>query len=247
MAVPDFEAAITGDVRGLKVGIPKEYVIDGALEEISAIWKKGAEMLRDAGAEIIDITLPHTKYALPAYYIIAPAEASSNLSRYDGVRYGLRVEGDSLDEMYANTRCEGFGDEVKRRILIGTYVLSAGYYDAYYVKAQQVRSRIAEDFNTAFQDVDVILTPTAPSTAFAIGEKMDDPIVMYMNDVFTVPASMAGLPCISVPGGLGEDGLPLGLHLISKPFDEQTLFRAADVLERQANFTAQPKAWEINR
>ena len=247
MVVPDFEAAITGDVRGLKVGIPKEYVIDGALEEISEIWKKGAEMLRDAGAEIIDITLPHTKYALPAYYIIAPAEASSNLSRYDGVRYGLRVEGDSLDEMYANTRGEGFGDEVKRRILIGAYVLSAGYYDAYYVKAQQVRSRIAEDFNTAFKDVDVILTPTAPSTAFAIGEKMDDPIVMYMNDVFTVPASMAGLPCISVPGGLGDDGLPLGLHLISKPFDEQTLFRAADVLERQANFTAQPKGWEINR
>ena len=178
---------------------------------------------------------------------MAPAEASSNLSRYDGVRYGLRVCGDSLDEMYANTRGEGFGEEVQRRVLIGAYVLSAGYYDAYYVKAQQVRSRIAEDFNMAFQEVDVILTPTTPSSAFAIGEKMDDPIAMYLNDVFTVPASMAGLPCISVPGGLGDDGLPLGLHLISKPFDEETLFRAADVLERQVSFKAQPKGWEVKR
>jgi aspartyl-tRNA(Asn)/glutamyl-tRNA(Gln) amidotransferase subunit A len=245
MAVPNFEAAITGDVRGLKVGIPKEYVIDGAPEEILEIWKNGADMFRDAGAQIVDITLPHTKYALPAYYIVAPAEASSNLSRYDGVRYGLRVHGDSLDEMYLNTRGEGFGEEVKRRILIGAYVLSAGYYDAYYVKAQQVRSRIAEDFTMAFQEVDVILTPTAPSTAFAIGEKMDDPIAMYMNDVFTVPASLAGLPCVSVPGGLGNDGLPLGLHLISKPFDEETLFCAADVLERQANFKAQSMSWKI--
>jgi aspartyl-tRNA(Asn)/glutamyl-tRNA(Gln) amidotransferase subunit A len=247
MLVPDFEAAITGDVRGLRVGIPKEYAVDGAPEEISEIWKKGADMFRDAGAQIVDITLPHTKYALPAYYIVAPAEASSNLSRYDGVRYGLRVCGDSLDEMYANTRGEGFGEEVQRRVLIGAYVLSAGYYDAYYVKAQQVRSRIAEDFNMAFQEVDVILTPTTPSTAFAIGEKMDDPIAMYMNDVFTVPASMAGLPCISVPGGLGNDGLPLGLHLISKPFDEETLFCAADVLERQVSFKAQPKGWKIKR
>jgi aspartyl-tRNA(Asn)/glutamyl-tRNA(Gln) amidotransferase subunit A len=246
-AVPDFEAAITGDVRGLKVGIPKEYVIDGAPEEISEIWKKGADMFRDAGAQIVDITLPHTKYALPAYYIVAPAEASSNLSRYDGVRYGLRVPGNSLDEMYANTRGEGFGEEVQRRILIGAYVLSAGYYDAYYVKAQQVRSCIAEDFTKAFQEVDVILTPTAPSTAFAIGEKMDDPIAMYMNDVFTVPASLAGLPCVSVPGGMGNDGLPLGLHLISKPFDEETLFCAADVLERQANFTTQPRGWGRKR
>ena len=247
IAVPDFEAAITGDIRGLKVGIPKEYVIDGAPAEISAIWQKGADMFRDAGAEIVDITLPHTKYALPTYYIVAPAEASSNLARYDGVRYGLRVDGDSLDEMYENTRGEGFGDEVKRRILIGAYVLSAGYYDAYYVKAQQVRSRIAEDFQKAFEGVDVILTPTAPSTAFAIGEKMDDPIAMYLNDVFTVPASLAGLPGISVPVGLGDDGLPLGLHLISKPFDEETLFRAAEVLERQASFTAQPKGWGASR
>lgn len=243
VTVPDFESAISGDVRGLKVGIPKEYQIDGSPAEIDAIWQKGADMFRDAGAEIVDITLPHTKYALPTYYIVAPAEASSNLSRYDGVRYGLRVEGDSLDEMYENTRGEGFGDEVKRRVLIGAYVLSAGYYDAYYVKAQQVRSRIAEDFRTAFQSVDVILTPTAPSTAFAIGEKMDDPIAMYMNDVFTVPASMAGLPCLSVPGGLGDDGLPLGLHLITKPFDEETLFRAGDVLETQANFTAKPAGY----
>jgi aspartyl-tRNA(Asn)/glutamyl-tRNA(Gln) amidotransferase subunit A len=247
MAVPDFEAAITGDVRGLKVGIPKEYVIDGASNEISAVWKKGAEMFRDAGAQIVDITLPHTKYALPAYYIVAPAEASSNLSRYDGVRYGLRVPGDSLDKMYANTRGEGFGEEVQRRILIGAYVLSAGYYDAYYVKAQQVRTRIAEDFTRAFQEVDVILTPTAPSTAFAIGEKMDDPISMYMNDVFTVPASLAGLPCVSIPGGLGPDGLPLGLHLISQPFDEETLFCAADVLERRADFKAQLKGWKTKR
>lgn len=247
VAVPDFEAAISGDVRGLKVGIPKEYQIDGSPKEIDEIWQKGADMFRDAGAEIVDITLPHTKYALPTYYIVAPAEASSNLSRYDGVRYGLRVDGDSLDEMYENTRGEGFGDEVKRRVLIGAYVLSAGYYDAYYVKAQQVRSRIAEDFRTAFQSVDVILTPTAPSTAFAIGEKMDDPIAMYMNDVFTVPASMAGLPCLSVPGGLADDGLPLGLHLITKPFDEETLFRAGDVLEKQAQFTTQPAGWGTSR
>ncbi|NQV99289.1 MAG: Asp-tRNA(Asn)/Glu-tRNA(Gln) amidotransferase subunit GatA [Rhodospirillales bacterium] len=247
MAVPDFEAAITGDVRGLRVGIPREYQIDGSPAEIDAIWQKGADMFRDAGAEIVDISLPHTKYALPTYYIVAPAEASSNLSRYDGVRYGLRIDGDSLDQMYENTRGEGFGDEVKRRVLIGAYVLSAGYYDAYYVKAQQVRSRIAEDFKTAFQKVDVILTPTAPSTAFAIGEKMDDPIAMYMNDVFTVPASMAGLPCMSVPGGLGDDGLPLGLHLITKPFDEETLFRAGDVLEKQANFTARPNSGGAGR
>ncbi len=240
MAVPDFEAAITGDIRGMKIGIPKEYRIDGSPAEIDSIWQKGADMFRDAGAEIVDITLPHTKYALPTYYIVAPAEASSNLARYDGVRFGLRVDGESLDEMYENTRAEGFGDEVKRRILIGAYVLSAGYYDAYYVKAQRVRSRIAEDFKNAFAEVDCILTPTAPSTAFAIGEKMDDPIAMYMNDVFTVPASMAGLPCMSVPGGLGDDGLPLGLHLITKPFDEETLFRAGDVLETQANFTAKP-------
>jgi aspartyl-tRNA(Asn)/glutamyl-tRNA(Gln) amidotransferase subunit A len=240
MDVPDFAAAITGDIRGMKIGIPKEYVLDGMPGEIEQLWQKGADMLRDAGAEIVDISLPHTKYALPAYYIVAPAEASSNLARYDGVRYGLRVEGETLDEMYANTRAEGFGEEVRRRIMIGAYVLSAGYYDAYYVKAQKVRSRIAEDFTKAYQDVDAILTPTAPSAAFAIGEKMDDPLAMYLNDVFTVPSSMAGLPGISVPAGLSDDGLPLGLQLICKPFDEETLFRAAGVLETQAQFETKP-------
>jgi len=238
--LPDFRAALTGDVRGLKVGIPKEYVIDGMPEEIGALWKQGAEMFRDAGAEIVDISLPHTSYALPTYYIISPAEASSNLARYDGVRFGLRVDGDSLDEMYANTRAEGFGTEVRRRIMIGTYVLSAGYYDAYYVKAQKVRTRIAQDFDAAFNDVDVILTPTAPSPAFAVGEKMDDPIAMYLNDVFTVPASLAGLPGVSVPAGLSAEGLPLGLQVIGRAFDEETMFRAAHVLERQAAFTAKP-------
>jgi aspartyl-tRNA(Asn)/glutamyl-tRNA(Gln) amidotransferase subunit A len=184
--------------------------------------------------------LPHTKYALPAYYIVAPAEASSNLARYDGVRYGLSLDGDSLDEMYEATRGEGFGDEVRRRVLIGTYVLSAGYYDAYYIKAQRVRTLIADDFRKVFEDVDVLLTPTAPSAAFAIGEKMDDPVAMYLNDVFTVPASMAGLPAISVPAGLDSGGLPLGLHLIAKPFDEETLLRAAQSLEDAAGFTARP-------
>ena len=238
--LPDFAAALTGDVRGMKIGIPREYVIDGMPSEIEALWQKGADMFRDAGAEIVDISLPHTKYALPAYYIVAPAEASSNLARYDGVRYGLRVDGDSLDQMYANTRAEGFGEEVRRRIMIGTYVLSAGYYDAYYVKAQRVRTRIAEDFTKAFEQVDAILTPTAPSAAFAIGEKMDDPLAMYLNDVFTVPTSMAGLPGISVPTGLSAEGLPLGLQLIARPFDEETMFRAAGVLESQVGFDAKP-------
>ena len=187
------------------------------------------------------LSLPHTKYALPTYYIVAPAEASSNLARYDGVRYGLRVDGDTLDDMYANTRGEGFGAEVRRRVLIGTYVLSAGYYDAYYVKAQKVRSRILEDFTTAFEDVDVLLTPTAPNAAFPVGAKMDDPIAMYLNDVFTVPANLAGLPGISVPAGLDKDGLPLGLQIVGKPFDEETLFRAAQALEQAAGFDALPK------
>jgi len=238
--LPDFAAALTGDVRGMKIGIPKEYVLDGMPTEIESLWQNGAEMFKDAGAEIVEISLPHTKYALPAYYIVAPAEASSNLARYDGVRYGLRVEGDSLDQMYANTRAEGFGEEVRRRIMIGTYVLSAGYYDAYYVKAQRVRTRIAEDFTKAFEQVDAILTPTAPSAAFAIGEKMDDPLAMYLNDVFTVPTSMAGLPGVSVPAGLSAEGLPLGLQLIARPFDEETMFRAAGVLESQAGFDAKP-------
>ena len=238
--VPDYEAALTGDVRGLKIGIPKEYVLDGMPDEIEALWQRGADWLRDAGAEIVEVSLPHTKYALPAYYIIAPAEASSNLARYDGVRYGLRVEGDSLIESYEATRGAGFGAEVKRRVLIGTYVLSAGYYDAYYNKARRVRSVIARDFDRAFETVDAILTPTAPSAAFAQGEKMDDPIAMYLNDVFTVPASLAGLPAISVPAGLDGEGLPLGLHLIGPAFDEETVLRVGGLLEEAAGFEAEP-------
>lgn len=243
MAVPNFEAALTGDIKGLKVGIPKEYRLDGTSSEVTALWDNGIEMLKSAGAEIVEISLPHTKYALPAYYIIAPAEASSNLARYDGVRFGLRVEGENLDDMYARTRGEGFGDEVKRRLLIGTYALSAGYYDAYYLKAQKVRARIAEDFKEAFKLVDTILTPTSPTPAFAIGEKGDDPLEMYLNDVFTGPASLAGLPGISIPTGLSSDGLPLGLQLLGRPFDEETVIRTAGVLEEAANFTAAPEAW----
>lgn len=236
VATPDFESSLGQGIKGMRIGIPKEYTADGMPQEITDLWAKGAEWLKDAGAEIVDVSLPHTKYALPTYYIVAPAEASSNLARYDGVRYGLRVDGDSLDDLYMNTRGEGFGEEVQRRVLIGTYVLSAGYYDAYYVKAQKVRTRIAGDFHTVFEDVDVILAPTAPSPAFAIGEKMDDPVAMYLNDVFTVPASLAGLPAMSVPAGLSADGLPLGLQLIAKPFDEVTLFRAGEALEQAAGF-----------
>ena len=234
--VPDFEAALTGDVHGLTVGIPKEYRMDGMDPEIEALWDKGIAWLKTSGATIKEISLPHTKYALAAYYIVAPAEASANLARYDGVRYGLRVPGDSLDDMYMNTRGEGFGDEVQRRILIGTYALSSGYYDAYYIKAQKVRTLIANDFKAAFEDVDVILTPTAPSAAFPIGEKQDDPVAMYLNDVFTVPTSLAGLPGISVPAGLSKDGLPLGLQLIGRAFDEETVLRVADVMEIAAGF-----------
>ena len=240
MPVPDFRAALTGDIRGLKVGIPKEYRVEGMPAEIAAIWDQGIEWLKAAGAEPVEISLPHTKYALATYYIVAPAEASSNLARYDGVRYGLRVEGGSLKDMYENTRGAGFGKEVRRRILIGTYVLSAGYYDAYYNKARQVRTRIKWDFDEAFQRCDVILTPTAPSTAFAIGEKMDDPIQMYLNDVFTVPASLAGLPGMSVPAGVGSDGLPLGLQLLGRPFDEETVLRVGQVIEKAAAVTATP-------
>jgi len=239
--VPDFEAALTGDIRGLRVGIPREYRVDDMPPEIEALWQKGEAWLREAGAETREISLPHTKYALPTYYIIAPAEASSNLARYDGVRYGLRVPGEALDDMYEATRAAGFGPEVRRRVMIGTYVLSAGYYDAYYLKAQRVRSLILADFNAAFEDVDLVLTPTAPSDAFAIGEKEDDPIAMYLNDVFTVPASLAGLPAISVPAGLSGDSLPLGLHLIGRPFDEETVLRAAGVLEGAAAFDARPQ------
>ncbi len=239
--VPDFRAAVAGGVKGLRIGIPKEYTMDGMPAEIQALWDQGAAWLKEQGAEIKEVSLPHTKYALPAYYIVAPAEASSNLARYDGVRYGLRVDGDSLDEMYANTRGEGFGAEVRRRVMIGTYVLSAGYYDAYYVKAQQVRTRILEDFTKAFEQVDVLLSPTAPNAAFPIGAKMDDPIAMYLNDVFTVPANLAGLPGISVPAGVDKDGLPLGLQLVGKPFDEETLLRAARAVEDAAGFSALPK------
>jgi len=239
--VPNYEAALSGDIRGLKIGIPKEYRLDGTPPEIEALWQQGIDWLRHAGAEIREISLPHSSYALPAYYIIAPAEASSNLARYDGVRYGLRVPGADLTEMYENTRGEGFGAEVKRRVLIGTYVLSAGYYDAYYNKARQVRSLVLRDFTDAFEQVDAILTPTAPSEAFAVGEKMDDPIAMYLKDVFTVPASLAGLPAISVPAGLGADGLPLGLHLIGRAFDEETVLKVAGVLETAAGFDAVPQ------
>jgi aspartyl-tRNA(Asn)/glutamyl-tRNA(Gln) amidotransferase subunit A len=239
--VPDYEAAMTGDIRGMKVGIPKEYRIDGTPPEIEALWRQGIDWLKAAGAETVEISLPHTLYALPTYYIIAPAEASSNLARYDGVRYGLRVPGETLLEMYEATRGEGFGAEVKRRVLIGTYVLSAGYYDAYYNKARRVRTLIARDFSEAFETVDIVLTPTAPSPAFAIGEKMDDPIAMYLNDIFTVPASMAGLPGISVPAGLSAEGLPLGLQLISRAFDEETLFKVAGVLEAAAGFETLPQ------
>jgi len=238
--VPDFTTAIGQSVKGLKVGVPKEYRIEGIAAETDAIWQKGINMLRDAGAEIVDITLPHTKYALPVYYIIAPAEASSNLARYDGVRYGLRVPGESLIEMYENTRGAGFGKEVRRRILMGTYVLSAGYYDAYYLKAQKVRRCLRNDFDEAFRKCDVVLTPTAPSTAFAIGEKQDDPIQMYLEDVFTVTLNLVGLPGISVPVGLGSDGLPMGLQLIGRAFDEMTLFKAASALEKAAAFIAKP-------
>ena len=239
MPVPDYEAALTGDIRGLKIGVPKEYRVDDMPAEIDALWEQGVEWLRTAGAEPVPISLPHTMSALPAYYIVAPAEASSNLARYDGVRYGLRVEGGDLTEMYEATRGEGFGTEVKRRVLIGTYVLSAGYYDAYYNKARRVRSLILKDFTEAYQTVDAILTPTSPKDAFPVGE-MGDPIAMYLNDVFTVPANMAGLPGISVPAGLSADGLPLGLQILGKPFDEETVLKVAGVLEQAAVFEAEP-------
>ncbi len=238
--VPDYTAALGKSVKGLKVGLPHEYRIDGLNPEIDAYWQKAAAMLRDAGAEVIEINLPHTKYALPVYYIIAPAEASSNLARYDGVRYGLRVPGKDLNDMYASTRGEGFGKEVRRRILIGTYVLSAGYYDAYYRKAQRVRRLIRNDFLEAFKKCDVVLTPVAPNTAFAIGEKQDDPIQMYLEDVFTVTLNLAGLPGISMPMGLAKNGLPVGVQLIGRAFDEETLFRAASALEKATAFTHKP-------
>ena len=241
VAVPDFAVALTQDIKGKKIGIPKEYKIDGVPDEIAKLWDNGIEMLKDAGAEIIDVSLPHTKYALPTYYVIAPAEASSNLARYDGVKYGLRVEGDNLDHTYENTRAAGFGDEVIRRIMIGTYALSSGYYDAYYIKAQKVRRLISNDFTEAFKKCDALLTPTAPSAAFQIGENEDDPVKMYLNDVFTIPTSLAGLPGMSVPAGLNSEGLPLGLQIIGRPWDEEMVLRVGQTIENAANFTAQPQ------
>jgi aspartyl-tRNA(Asn)/glutamyl-tRNA(Gln) amidotransferase subunit A len=244
LPVPNWEAGLSGDLKGKRVGIPKEYRIDGVPEEINALWDRGIEWLKDAGAEVVPISLPHTKYALPTYYIIAPAEASSNLARYDGVRYGLRETGvKTLDDMYAATRAAGFGAEVKRRIMIGTYVLSAGYYDAYFTKAQKVRSLIKQDFRKAFESCDLILTPTAPSAAFGLNEKMSEPLAMYLNDVFAVPASLAGLPAMSVPGGFDSQGLPLGLHLIGKELDEQGVLNAGLAIEERAGFTHRAEKW----
>ena len=244
--VPDYEAGLTGDVRGMTIGVPKEYRTDDMPGDIEALWRQGIGWLREAGATIVDISLPHTRYALPAYYIVAPAEASSNLARYDGVRYGLREQvGGDLTDMYEATRAAGFGDEVKRRILIGTYVLSAGYYDAYYLKAQKVRTLIARDFATAFETVDAIVTPTSPNAAFPLGDKLDDPIAMYFNDVFTVPADLAGVPAISLPAGLTGEGLPLGLQVIGRAFDEATVLKVGDAIERAAGFDARPAAWWV--
>jgi aspartyl-tRNA(Asn)/glutamyl-tRNA(Gln) amidotransferase subunit A len=236
--LPDLSAALDAGIKGMRIGVPREYVMDGMDPEVVALWETGQAWLRDAGAELVDISLPHTKYALPAYYIIAPAEASSNLARYDGVRYGLRVDADSLDDMYGATRAAGFGEEVQRRIMIGTYVLSAGYYDAYYLKAQRVRRLIKDDFDTAFQSVDAILTPATPTAAFPVGRKVDDPITNFLNDIFTVPANLAGLPGISVPAGLNSDGLPLGLQVLGRPFDEVTLYSVGRVIEDAAGFSA---------
>jgi aspartyl-tRNA(Asn)/glutamyl-tRNA(Gln) amidotransferase subunit A len=240
---PDFSAFVGKSVKGLRVGVPKEYRVDGMPPEIEKLWEQGIAWLKEAGCEIVDVSLPHTKYALPAYYIVAPAEASSNLARYDGMRYGLRVEGANLTETYEASRAAGFGAEVKRRILIGTYVLSAGYYDAYYLKALKVRRRIADDFDQAWEKVDALLTPTAPSAAFALGDKSDDPVAMYLNDIFTVTVNLAGLPGISIPAGVDANGLPLGLQLIGKALDEGTVFSLAGALEKAADFKAKPKRW----
>jgi aspartyl-tRNA(Asn)/glutamyl-tRNA(Gln) amidotransferase subunit A len=240
IAVPDFEAACARGVKGLRIGVPAEYRSDGMPAEIDALWQQGLGWLRKAGAEIVDVSLPHTKYGLATYYIVAPAEASSNLARYDGVRFGAREHGTDLRDLYERTRAEGFGAEVRRRILIGTYVLSAGYYDAYYLRAQKIRALILKDFTDVFTKVDALLTPTTPSAAFAQGEKMDDPIQMYLNDVFTVPADLAGVPAASVPAGVDANGLPLGLQVIGKPFDEETMFAVSAALEQAAGFSALP-------
>ncbi|MEM6858118.1 MAG: Asp-tRNA(Asn)/Glu-tRNA(Gln) amidotransferase subunit GatA [Pseudomonadota bacterium] len=245
MDVPNWEAALSADLKGKRVGIPAEYRMDGTSDEILASWEQGKAWLADAGAEIVDISLPHTKYALPAYYIIAPAEASSNLARYDGVRYGLRElpEGAGLQDMYAETREAGFGDEVKRRVLIGTYVLSAGFYDAYYNQAQKVRALVAQDFRSAWETCDLILAPTTPTASFPLGSLNEDPLTMYLNDVFAVPASLAGLPAMSVPATLTEDGLPLGLQLVGQPFDEQSVLNAGLAIQQRAGFEHAPEKW----
>jgi aspartyl-tRNA(Asn)/glutamyl-tRNA(Gln) amidotransferase subunit A len=240
---PDFAAFVGKSVKGLRIGVPKEYRVDNMPPEIDVLWEQGIAWLKEAGCEIVEVSLPHTKYALPAYYIVAPAEASSNLARYDGMRYGLRVEGSNLTDTYEKSRAEGFGAEVKRRILIGTYVLSAGYYDAYYLKALKVRRRIADDFDQAFEKVDALLTPTAPSAAFSLGDRSDDPVAMYLNDIFTVTVNLAGLPGMSVPAGLDANGLPLGLQLIGRALDEGTLFSLGGALEKAANFRAKPQKW----
>ncbi|MBB5687456.1 Asp-tRNA(Asn)/Glu-tRNA(Gln) amidotransferase subunit GatA [Sphingobium boeckii] len=245
LPVPDWDAGLSSNLKGKRIGIPKEYRVDGMPAEIDALWEQGIAFLKDAGAVVVEVSLPHTKYALPAYYIIAPAEASSNLARYDGVRYGLRdlPEGAGLQDMYAATRAAGFGPEVKRRIMIGTYVLSAGFYDAYYTQAQKVRTLISQDFDKAWESCDILLAPTAPSAAFALGEKQADPLAMYLNDVFTVPASLAGLPAMSVPGGLDGQGLPLGLQIIGKALDEQGVLNAGLAIEERAGFTARAAQW----
>jgi aspartyl-tRNA(Asn)/glutamyl-tRNA(Gln) amidotransferase subunit A len=240
---PDFAKACGKSVKGLRIGIPKEYRVDGMPAEIETLWSQGIAWLKDAGCKIVDISLPHTKYALPAYYIVAPAEASSNLARYDGMRYGLRSDGRDLNCVYENSRAAGFGREVQRRILIGTYVLSAGYYDAYYLRAQKVRQRIARDFRDAYEKVDAILTPTAPSAAFALGEKSGDPVQMYLNDIFTVTANLAGLPGLSLPAALDASGLPLGLQVIGRALDEETVFAVSAAIEKAAGFGAKPSAW----
>ncbi|MFO1012646.1 MAG: Asp-tRNA(Asn)/Glu-tRNA(Gln) amidotransferase subunit GatA [Caulobacteraceae bacterium] len=243
VAVPDFASFVGQSVKGLRIGVPKEYRADGMPAEIETLWADGVSMLKDAGCEVVDVSLPHTKYALPAYYIIAPAEASSNLARYDGMRFGVRADAQSLTDVYEESRANGFGAEVKRRILIGAYVLSAGYYDAYYLKAQKVRRRIADDFKAAFEKCDALLTPTAPSAAFGLGENADDPVAMYLNDIFTVTVNLAGLPGMSLPTGLSAEGLPLGLQLIGRPLDEGTLFSLGGALEKAAGFSATAEKW----
>ena len=242
---PNYSLELNKNIKGKKIGIPKEYRVDGMPSEIEKLWEKGKEFLKECGAEIVDISLPHTNYALPTYYIVAPAEASSNLARYDGVKYGFRAEGENLIDMYEKTRSQGFGDEVKRRIMIGTYVLSSGYYDAYYLKAQKVRMLIKNDFDEAFNKVDAILTPSTPSSAFKIGDKTDDPVSMYLNDIFTVPVNLAGLPGISIPAGLDMNKYPLGLQIIGKPFDEQGILNIAYSMEEKINFKLNINDWWI--